>query len=146
MARLASMDSSSISAQRVADLTQQLHLFFQMLDERRYDDLLEQFAPDGRWLRQGQWLTGRGEIATALAERPATMRVRHVITNIVVSPRAAGEFAVHAYMTAYRQRAEGRPELFRLNLVSCVYRRGGDNWLLAEQQLLPEFDFSQSPR
>ena len=125
----------------VSDLTQRLHGFFSHLDNRRYDAVLSLFLPQGRWLRQGRWLEGHAAIRAALDARPASMRVRHVISNIVVAQEASDEARVEAYMTAYRQLGDEAPALFRLNLVTNVFRRERGAWMLAEQQLLPEFDF-----
>ena len=139
------MPSPSAPHELVVLLTQRLHAFFSDLDERRYDHVVSLFLPDGRWLRQGRWLEGRSAVRAALEARPASMKVRHVITNVVVHAdgREAAEAQVDAYMTAYRQLEGGAPSLFRLNLVSNVFRQHGGEWLLAEQQLLPEFDFPQ---
>ena len=126
----------------VTELTQRLHGFFSHLDNRRYDDVLNLFLPQGRWLRQGRWLEGREAILVALEARPASMKVRHVISNLVVTPVTEGEAHVEAYMTAYRQLENEAPTLFRFNLVTNVFRLDGGAWMLAEQQLLPEFEFT----
>ena len=126
----------------VAELTQRLHALCNHLDNRRYNDVLSLFLPQGRWLRQGRWLEGHVAIRAALDARPASMRVRHVISNIVVAQEISGEARVEAYMTAYRQLGDEAPTLFRFNLVTNVFRQDRGAWMLAEQQLLPEFDFS----
>lgn len=126
-------------------LTQRLHAFFSDLDERRYDEVVERFLPEGRWLRQGRWLEGRSAVRAALDARAASIKVRHVITNVVVRADEAEpvEAQVEAYMTAYRQLEGAAPALFRLNLVTNVFRLHQGEWLLAEQQLLPEFEFPE---
>ena len=136
------MNNPHAQPELVAELTQRLHAFFNYLDNRRYDDLLGLFLPQGRWLRQGRWLEGHAAIRAALDTRPASMRVRHMISNIVVAQDASGEARVEAYMTAYRQFGDEAPALFRFNLVTNVFRQDRGAWMLAEQQLLPEFDFS----
>lgn len=136
------MNDPHAQPELVAELTQRLHAFFSHLDNRRYDDVLSLFLPKGRWLRQGRWLEGREAIRGALDARPASMRVRHVISNIVVTQEAAGKARVEAYMTAYRQVGDEAPTLFRFNLVTNVFHQDDGAWVLAEQQLLPEFDFS----
>ena len=130
--------------EEIVQLTQRLHLFFQHLDERRYEELAAMFLPEGRWLRQGRWLDGRPAILEAMAARPAGVRVRHLLSNTVVSCRGTGERDVQAYLTAYRQLPGQRPALFSINLVGNVFRRHGDAWLLAEQQLVREFEFEQA--
>lgn len=131
----------SPTSEEIVQLTQRLHLFFQHLDERRYDELAAMFLPQGRWLRQGRWVEGRPAILSALAARPASMRVRHILSNIIVTSRAAGEAEVQAYLTAYRQLEGQRPALFSINVVGNLFRREGDAWMLAEQQLVREFEF-----
>ena len=136
------MSDPNAPPELVTELTQRLHAFIAHLDNRRYDDMANLFLPQGRWLRQGRWLEGREAILGALGARPASMKVRHVITNILVTAVAADEAHVEAYMTAYRQLGNEAPALFRINLVSNVYRLVGGAWMLAEQQLLPEFEFT----
>lgn len=129
----------------VTELTQRLNAFFSHLDNRRYADVLDLFLLQGRWLRQGHWLEGREAILAALDARPASMKVRHVISNIVVTAKAAGQAHVEACMTAYRQLDDEVPGLFRINLVTNVFKLEAGAWMLAEQQLLPEFDFTPAP-
>lgn len=135
------MIESPATTEDVVQLTQRLHTFISYLDERRYDDLIAMFLPDGRWLRQGRWLDGRAAILEALQARPASMRVRHVITNARVSRRSADSASVEAYMTAYRQLEGQGPTLFSINLVSNAFRKVDGEWMLAEQQLVREFEF-----
>lgn len=138
------MNEPEATAEDVVQLTQQLHAFFIHLDERRYEELAALFVPQGRWLRQGRWLDGRDAILAALQERPATVRVRHLISNVLVTRRSADEAQVQAYLTAYR-RLEGQPPaLFSINLVGNVFRRQDGRWMLAEQQLVREFEFQQA--
>lgn len=138
------MTCTPLCAQTVSELTQCLHAFVSHLDERRYAQLLQMFLPEGRWLRQGRWLEGREAIGAALQARPPAMRVRHLITNVLVQPGEGDDLRLEAYMTAYRQVGpQAAPALYRLNLVGCVYRRHEGVWRLAEQQLLPEFEFPE---
>jgi hypothetical protein len=129
------------TAEDFAQLAQALHRFFHHLDERRYQDLAAMFLPQGRWLRQGQWLEGRAAILDAMAARSASTRVRHIISNIVVTRRSATEAEVEAYLTAYRQVEGQRPALFSINLVGNVFRQEAGAWMLAEQQLVRDFEF-----
>lgn len=135
------MNEPAATAEDVVQLTQGLNVFFSHLDERRYDELVAMFLPEGRWLRQGQWLEGRDAIVAAMKCRPATMRVRHIISNVVVARRCADEADVQAYLTAYRRLENQAPALFSINLVGNVFRRQDGRWMLAEQQLVREFEF-----
>lgn len=136
------MTKTLADATCAGELTQALHAFISHLDERRYDDLLAVFAPEGRWLRQGRWLEGRAQILEALQSRPAGMRVRHVMSNAWAWQGEGGTLHMEAYMTAFRQ-LEGEPaaSLFRINRVTCVWRRRGAGWELLEQQLIPDLEF-----
>jgi hypothetical protein len=62
---------------------QQLVRFFHFLDARRYDRLLDLMTPDAYWLRQGQPHRGREQALQTLQGRPAGMRVRHAVSNVV---------------------------------------------------------------
>lgn len=135
------MNEPEATAEDVVQLTQRLNAFFSHLDERRYEELAAIFLPGGRWLRQGQWLEGRDAILAAMKARSATMRVRHVISNVIVTARSADEADVQAYMTAYRRLENQPPALFSINLVGNVFRRQAGRWMLAEQQLVREFEF-----
>lgn len=138
------MNEPQATVEDVVQLTQRLNAFFGHLDERRYDELAAIFLPEGRWLRQGQWLEGRAAILAAMKARPATMQVRHIITNVVVTARSADDAEVQAYMTAYRRLENQAPALFSINLVGNVFRRQAGRWMLAEQQLVREFEFEAS--
>ncbi len=144
------MTSASHSrALLLAETTQRLHAFFHHLDEGRYAEMVEMFTADGRWLRQGRWSSGRAEVRAALDARPTGQRVRHVITNAYVSTEGADEATVEAYMTAYRQdgAAQGVARIagpLRLNLVSTIFRRDRGEWRIAEQRLVPEFEFTNA--
>jgi hypothetical protein len=135
------MNEPPTTAEDVVQLTQRLHAFFGHLDECRFDELTAMFLPEGRWLRQGQWLAGREAILAAMRARPATVRVRHVISNVVVTRRSADEADVQAYMTAYRRLEGQAPALFSINMVGNVFRRQAGGWMLAEQQLVRDFEF-----
>ncbi len=136
------MTTTLVNASCAGELTQALHAFISHLDERRYDELLAAFAPQGRWLRQGRWLEGRDAILQALQARPAGMRVRHVMSNAWAWHGEGGVVHQEAYMTAFRQlEGEAVASLFRINRVTSVWRRRGEGWELLEQQLIPDLEF-----
>ncbi len=134
----------------LAELTQHLHRFFHHMDERRYDDAAAMFAEDGRWLRQGEWLHGPAAVRAALQARPAGRRTRHVLSNAHVASADAQGVLVEAYMTAYRHDdapAAGAVRIagaLRLNLVSTLFRQVQGEWRIAEQRLVPEFEFDDA--
>ncbi|WP_235838032.1 nuclear transport factor 2 family protein [Chitinasiproducens palmae] len=150
-------------------LAQTLHRFFHCLDGFDYAGLLACCTDDFRWLRQGRWLDGPDAVRAALALRPRTQRVAHLISNTFVNeadagsakardgapgatPRLPTEVATESYMTAYRadigsadlgsSSAPARTvQPYRINRVRSRFRLHGDIWLLAEQQLSTEFEF-----
>ena len=128
----------------VVQLTQRLHAFFSHLDERRYEDLAAMFLPQGRWLRQGRWVEGRAGVVQALQARPASLRVRHLLSNVLVTAHSPDEMRVEAYLTAYRQLEGQAPSLFSINTVANTFQRSAGEWMLAEQQLVREFEFEAS--
>ena len=58
--------------------------FFGALDDGRMDDVAGAMAEDGIWHRQGKALRGPGEVAQALAARPAGRVTAHLVQNVVV--------------------------------------------------------------
>lgn len=135
------MPPSHAATDDVVQLTQRLHAFFGHLDERRYEALAGMFLPGGRWLRQGRWIEGRDAILQALQTRPASMRVRHVISNVHVASATGGSAQVDAYMTAYRQ-LEGQPPcLFTISTVGNRFLWTEGQWMLAEQQMVRDLEF-----
>lgn len=136
------MNFQSVPSDEVVQLSQCLHALIAHLDSRRYEAVAALFTPAGRWLRQGRWLEGRQAILNALESRPKDMRVRHVLTNILVTELTHGKARVDAYMTAYRQLDGQRPELFSINRVDTVFHRVDSQWLITEQQMVREFEFT----
>lgn len=120
------------------------------LDEGDYPSLAALFVPDGRWLRQGAWLEGRGAIAAALSLRPATRVTRHLVSNAHASMETDTELRVSACMTAYRcdpERATAGPQRihgpFSISDVTAVFQRKGQGACLAELRMVAVFDFPQ---
>jgi len=66
--------------------------FFNGLDDRRFEAMLANLAPEGIWLRQGVELKGRAGVSAVLAERSATVVTRHILSNTVI--QVTGESAV----------------------------------------------------
>jgi hypothetical protein len=133
----------------VNELTQCLFQFFRHLDDFQYQDMVALFAQDGIWLRQGQTIRGREAIRLALEKRPTAQRIRHVMTNAFIANMKDGRVCMESYMTAYRHEnpsAYTVPVIsgpFRLNLVTTWFVQEQGLWLIAEQHMLPEFNFEQ---
>lgn len=146
------MTASHSSA--LAACLQVVHQLFYFLDEADYPQLVQLFTPDGCWERQGELLTGRVMVAQALAKRPATQRIRHVISTgfLVEANEASAQFV--SYMTAYRfdngihqqgPVAINRP--FRLSVVRARLVCSDAGWQIADMRMTPEFEFTaESPQ
>ncbi|MGE0799162.1 MAG: nuclear transport factor 2 family protein [Lautropia sp.] len=131
------------------ELTQRTNRFYWCLDEFRYQELVSLMEPEAVWHRQGKVLRGHAQVLAALAERPATMRIRHVITNVFVADAGPDTADVVAYMTAYRHDdgsdrplPRSIPGPFRVLLVKMRFRRRDGQWLIAEQAATSEFEFA----
>ena len=134
------------------DGPQLIHLLFYFLDESNYRDLAGLFTVHGCWKRQGELLTGHAQITAALSKRSTTQRIRHVITNTMVTAASDRSASLTAYMTAYRfddgRRHEGlvyisRP--FLLSVVKATLQAVDGRWLVSELDLVPEFQFVADP-
>lgn len=122
---------------------------FYGLDEFDYDTLLAQFCDDGTWHRRGKALTGHAAIRASMLERPATQRVRHLMSNFMLRSLHAASASASLYMTAYRhddgseapmpRKVKGPLGLF---IGSVQFRREAGGWRIAEFRLDAEFDFS----
>lgn len=72
------------------DAVEQLELlnlaagFFQAIDHRDYDGIIDDMTPDGTWHRQGKLLRGHADVREALDARPGALVVRHAMTSPVV--------------------------------------------------------------
>jgi hypothetical protein len=75
-----------------------VYRFFRAIDDREYRLLLSLLAPDMVWRRQGVALHGEREILSALERRSPTLRVHHILTNMVALPCEEGEVDVSGYM------------------------------------------------
>jgi hypothetical protein len=130
-----------------ADCSRVLLRLFLALDERRYDDVAASFLESGVWHRKGSALRGPDEVREAMAARPATSRVRHVITNIVVTPRQPEGADFILYLSAYTH--DGPPEaappvpakLWMLFVVTGRMAASGGTWGVLEMTMQREFVF-----
>jgi hypothetical protein len=135
-------------AQYLPECTQLTHQLFFCLDEAKYAQLVSLFEDNGIWHRQGEVLTGHEQILQAMAKRPSTQRIRHIITNCFIESQLHGVANLVAYMVAYRfddgTIRSGPVEIsrpLRLSLVRAAMRQTGDTWKIVELSLTPEFEF-----
>ena len=122
--------------------------FVDCLDEGDYAPLVSLMTGDAVWHRQGKTLRGHDEILAALHERSATQRIRHLVTNLLQRSETPTETSFTHYMTALRHDSgvavQGPVTIvgaFRMSRVSTRLVRAGGQWLIAEQAIVPEFEF-----
>lgn len=122
---------------------------FYYLDERRYDDILHLFMPDGKWRRKEKWRLGRTDILASLNERPSTQIIRHVITNTHIAKQDESSATVIAYMLSYtfddgklhsgETTINGPSKLFKM-ISDLVFTNG--QWKIASQDSTVIFNFT----
>jgi hypothetical protein len=113
-----------------------------MLDERRYEELADIFATDGVWHRQGRELEGRRMIIETMAERSESLAIRHVLTNVDVSPREDGTIEVFGYVLVFRSSGDAReagplamPSApSTLQSIRDTYKLVGDSWKILRKE------------
>ncbi|HBP28182.1 hypothetical protein CAP48_18325 [Advenella sp. S44] len=117
----------------------QVLLFFRHLDERRYDALAALLAPDAIWRRQGKVLKGPQQVQQALQQRSATMRIAHIITNLVFDECETQNCTIRAYMLVVRhepgEHGAGPCPLRGIESIRNVLvqmKRIDNSWLIAE--------------
>ena len=74
-----------LAAARSLACQQAIHRFDAALDAADFATVAAAVAPEGVWHRQGKALRGPGEVAAAMAERPAGRVTAHLVQNLVVT-------------------------------------------------------------
>lgn len=117
----------------------QVMLFFRHLDERHYDALVALLAPDAVWHRQGKVLKGPTEVLAALMQRSATMKIAHIITNLVFDEYESARCTMRAYMLVVRHEPGkelcGPSPLEGIESIRSMHvkmKRDADRWLITE--------------
>ena len=122
--------------------------FYEAFDLGQYDRMAAMFTPQGVWHRAGLALCGPAIVAE-LEKRPATQRVRHVVTNVRVEAMDPERAQASFVITAYRGDASaplpagglaGALWLVVRVQASLVWRDG--QWAFASQSTQREFVFS----
>lgn len=136
-------DASRLSAQQRLNaamaIERLVHQFFAYLDQRDYDPLVAQMAPNGVWHRQGKELCGPAMVMAAMRARPVGFHTRHVVSNLIVDQSSKSRANASFYLTVYTHQAEDAAAapfpmalpnslgVYRLNLASARGR-----WRIAE--------------
>jgi len=110
--------------------------FFNSLDACDYDRLVEQFAGDGAWHRQGKVLRGAAELMAAMRARPAGV-TQHVASNILIDIAGADQATVSAYLVIFAHLGGSEtPAPMELPLSAAIYNarmvRTAAGWRIAE--------------
>jgi hypothetical protein len=131
-----------------ADCSRLLLRLFLALDEGRYDDVAASFLDSGVWNRKGSALRGPAEVRQAMAQRSPTTRVRHVITNVLVTPRRSDRADFILYLSAYTHDgpADASPPLpaalWMLFVVTGTMATNDSGWGIQEMTMAREFSFT----
>lgn len=117
----------------------QVMLFFRHLDERSYDALAALLAPDGIWRRQGKVLRGPQQVLNALQQRSPTMKITHIITNLVFDKYDTQCCTMRGYMQVIRHEPGGPVQgpcplqgIESIRNVQIQMHQVADSWLIAE--------------
>ena len=120
--------------------------FFHCLDDTQFDALVQLFAPEGVWHRQGQVLRGRAMVREALARRPAGTVTRHLVTNLLVTHLEDERSVAKFYMTVFRREADtlvdGPVPMELPHMVAAcemVLAYLGNAWRIMELKAVPSF-------
>ena len=76
--------------------------FFGHYDRREYPPMYALMAPDGSWHRPDGLVRVGPELQAAMAKRPTTLTVVHLITNLAAEATAADSISVRGLMTVFR--------------------------------------------
>jgi ketosteroid isomerase-like protein len=86
----------------------QVMAFFRHLDDNDYAGLVKKLTPDAQWHRQGAVLAGHDAVLAALSKRSPTVRIHHLITNLVADSFDDAHYTMRAYMLVVRH-DDGKP-------------------------------------
>jgi SnoaL-like domain len=132
------------------DCAQILVRFFNEFDAWRYREMVQLFAPDGVWHRQGKALTGADAILSALEQRSTTQCVRHVVTNVQVTVLDDHTAESLLYVTAYQhdtgETATAVPVIRSPSLLLTVAGklvRTADGWRISSLTMTRVFEFQR---
>ena len=92
------------------DPAQTVIRFFRALDDREYGTLAALLAPDGVWHRQEAELRDEAGILAAMGRRSHTLRIHHLLTNMLAEPHGEDEAEVTAYMLVVRHDSGAEPD------------------------------------
>lgn len=125
---------------------------YRHLDDFDYARLVEHFAADGVWQREGRELTGHAQILANLEARPRNQVVRHLITNLIVDVEPPSGARASGYNTAYRAlnvSPDALPAEIAAPLGLWVLQASltsfRDVWLITDLRQVQQFTFARRP-
>lgn len=96
-------DAEEVLAQHARRACEDVVLaFVRAFDDGRPESMLGHFAPDGIWERADGTVVGHDGLMKMMAGRSQTLRVRHVITNMITTLQGGDAATVTSYVTVYR--------------------------------------------
>ncbi|MDQ8729158.1 nuclear transport factor 2 family protein [Bradyrhizobium sp. LHD-71] len=116
--------------------------FFRCLDRRQYDEIAALFASDGAWIRQGVEFRGGAAIVAALAQRPADLATRHLMSNVWVDILTQDTAHVHYDVSVYTQSGTSPPRHAQILCGIDWLRRVGDAWRISRKEAQPALIFA----
>jgi len=128
-----------------------VYRFYRSLDTRDYAPLDDIFMPDASMTRLGSRHAGLAAIRAALAKRAATLRTRHLISNLLIDTADDGAALGHFSMTVVRAHAAPDAALplpvrspWRTSDVQARFERAGSCWRIASLATTSQFEFDPS--
>jgi hypothetical protein len=131
----------------------QVMSFFRDLDQNDYESLVKRLTPDGVWLRQGKVMEGHDAVRQTLITRSPTVRVHHLITNLMADKITADSCEMRGYMLVVRHDS-GKPiegpaplsgiENIRTTHITLVRKDG--NWLISRMNNDDGMSFSATAK
>lgn len=129
------------------DVEQAVLRFWYALDRRDYGALLNGVTEDCLWLRD-RWIQGQWAISAALAQRPASLSIRHLVSNMIFDATHNG-VSVQYILTAFSANTPAEasaplptsaPTLIADVAMSCALVDG--RWLIS--RIEPAVQFRQA--
>ena len=77
-----------------------------LLDQRRYQDILRHLTPDCAWERTEGWRNGHDELLASFEARPADLFTRHLVANFAAEQADDGKLQGRCYVVAFAARTQ----------------------------------------
>lgn len=118
--------------------------FTAAFDASDLNGMLAEFAFDGVWQRMEGAVRGHDGLRALMDARPPGLLVRHVVTNMRVTPAGPGSAACTSYVTVYRHDHGGAkpvpPEQPALvGVYHDVLHKADQTWLLSGRSVSADF-------